>query len=112
MSRRKGPEPFFRADRGLWYVQVRGKQHNLGRDEDEARRQWHNLMSHSDPIPKANDGSPFVVALTDEFLTWNESHRALRTLLWYKEYMTSFVVSMKSPVTFSASQLKPGSVSV
>ena len=34
MSRSNGPEPFFRADRGLWYVQVHNKQHNLGRDED------------------------------------------------------------------------------
>lgn len=24
------PKPFFRQNRGLWYVQVRGKQHNLG----------------------------------------------------------------------------------
>lgn len=107
MSRRKGPEPFFRADRGLWYVQVGGKQHNLGRDEEEARRRWHALMSRPEPVPTARNGSPLVVAVIDEFLTWNESHRAPRTLGWYKEYMTSFVASLPAPETFPVSDLKP-----
>lgn len=107
MSRRKGPEPFFRSDRRLWYVQVAGKQHNLGRDEEEADRKWHALMSRPDRIPTAMDGSPLVVSVIDEFLTWNESHRAARTLVWYKEYLTSFVASLTSPETFSVIELKP-----
>jgi hypothetical protein len=32
------PKPFFRHDRRLWYVQVNGRQHNLGRDRDAAFR--------------------------------------------------------------------------
>ena len=69
MSRRNGPEPFFRADRGLWYVQFAGKQHNLGRDKAEAGRRWHALMARPEPVPKGRDGSPLVGAAIDEFLT-------------------------------------------
>jgi hypothetical protein len=36
--------PFFRQDRGLWYVQIHGKQHNLGRDQDSAFRKYHDLI--------------------------------------------------------------------
>jgi hypothetical protein len=32
------PKPFFRAPRGLWYVQIDGRQVNLGPDTD-----WHDL---------------------------------------------------------------------
>ena len=38
------PKPFFRQSRGLWYVQVGGKQINLGHDRDAAFRQYHALM--------------------------------------------------------------------
>ena len=29
-------KPFFRRDRGLWYVQLNGRQINLGPERDEA----------------------------------------------------------------------------
>ena len=32
----KFPKPFYRADRGLWYVQLDGKQIKLGPDRDNA----------------------------------------------------------------------------
>ena len=34
------PKPFFREARGLWYVQVDGKQINLGADREAAFRQY------------------------------------------------------------------------
>ena len=39
------PKPFFRAPRGLWYVQLDGRQVNLGPDRDEAFRRYHDLMA-------------------------------------------------------------------
>jgi hypothetical protein len=30
------PKPFFRKSRGLWYVQIDGKQHNLGPHQADA----------------------------------------------------------------------------
>ena len=44
------PKPFFRDDRGLWYVQIEGKQHNLGRDKGEAFRRYHLLMQAPKPV--------------------------------------------------------------
>lgn len=35
------PKPFFRKGRNRWYVQLRGKQINLGPDKEEAFRQYY-----------------------------------------------------------------------
>ena len=35
----------FSAPRGLWYVQLDGKQDNLGPDREEAFRRYHDLMA-------------------------------------------------------------------
>ncbi len=29
------PKPFFKKSRSAWYVQLNGRQHNLGPDEDK-----------------------------------------------------------------------------
>ena len=42
------PKPFFRKDRGLWYVQ-REKQINLGPDRDTAFRQYGELIAKPRP---------------------------------------------------------------
>ena len=52
------PKPFFRGDRGLWYVQLNGKQHNLGREKDDAFRRYHQLMQAPTPVAS-------TLALTD-----------------------------------------------
>ena len=38
------PKPFFRASRKLWYVQLNGRQINLGRDKDEAFKKFTNFL--------------------------------------------------------------------
>jgi hypothetical protein len=40
------PKPFFRKPRGLWYVQISGKQVNLGPDQDAAFRRYHELLAN------------------------------------------------------------------
>lgn len=107
MSRRNGPEPFFREDRGLWYVQLRGKQHNLGRDRDEAFRRWHTLMSAPEPLAESDLGEVLLVSVVDEFLAWTKQRRAERTYTWYRKYMEMFVASLPDPENFPVSQLKP-----
>ncbi len=37
MSKKNGPEPFFRPKKNRWYVQLGTKQVNLGPDEQLAR---------------------------------------------------------------------------
>jgi hypothetical protein len=39
------PKPWFRASRGVWYVELQSKQHNLGPDQEAAFRTYHELMA-------------------------------------------------------------------
>lgn len=98
------PMPFFRAPRGLWYVQLDGKQLNLGPDRDEAFRRYHALMGrpHDDPRPVAGESA---VAVLDAFLDWCEKHRAPRTYDWYRDYLESFARTLARGL--AASELRP-----
>ena len=86
----KFPKPFFRAPRGLWYVQLDGKQINLGAERDAAFAAYHELMARPRPShrPVATDS---VAVVLDAFLDWCRHHRAPRTFQWYREYLQSFV---------------------
>src|SRR5260221_144326 len=46
------PKPFFRKDRGLWYVQLHGTQHNLGPHQDKAFKKYHELMTRPAAIQR------------------------------------------------------------
>ena len=52
------PKPFFRAPRGLWYVQIDGRQVNLGPDRDEAFRRYHDLMARGRDAPNRRLATP------------------------------------------------------
>lgn len=102
------PKPFFRANRGLWYVQISGKQVNLGPDEPVAFKAYHALMQQRDKeptAPAASTGRQLVVVLIDEFLDWCEKHRAPDTYRWYKDRLNSFVATIDT--TLTADHLKP-----
>lgn len=83
------PKPFFRASRGLWYVQIAGKQHNLGPDEDAAFKAYHELMSKppEKPVVVATQS---VVAVVDAFLDYVSLHRSRDTYRWYKDRLDLF----------------------
>ena len=40
----KFPKPFFVKSRGIWHVQIQGRQYNLGPDEPEAWKRYHEMM--------------------------------------------------------------------
>ncbi len=84
------PKPFFRENRCLWYVQVDGKQINLGADRETAFRQYHQLMQQ--PAQTATSTAAVSVAsIVDAFLDWSQKHQAERTYSRYGEYCQSFV---------------------
>ncbi|TXT35843.1 MAG: hypothetical protein FD138_1193 [Planctomycetota bacterium] len=83
------PKPFFREARGLWYVQVDGKQINLGVDREAAFCQYHQLMQQ--PQNATSTASVSVASIVDAFLDWSQKHRAFRTYRRYLEYCQSFV---------------------
>lgn len=83
------PKPFFRKSRKLWYVQIDGKQINLGPDEELAFLKYHQLMGQPKKRPVARDDSlPFII---DAFLEWVQKHRAADTYEWYRCRLQRFV---------------------
>ncbi len=73
------PKPLFRADRGLWYVQHGGCQHNLGVERDAAFRRYHELLRAHEPVT-----GRLVVGVIDGFLDWCAKHRATRTCVGHR----------------------------
>jgi len=97
------PKPFFRKPRGLWYVQLRGKQINLGPDREAAFQRYHELLAAPKEGPIVTDSSQ-VVALCDVFLEWVKKHRAAATYEWYRYRLQRFVSHYPE---LSISELKP-----
>ncbi len=76
------PKPWFRPSRGMWYVTLKGKQHNLGPDRDAAFDFYKELIS----CPVEEEVKPdSVLSIFDLFLDWTMKHRAPRTFDWYQE---------------------------
>jgi integrase len=102
------PKPFFRPARGLWYVQIEGKQQNLGSDQVAAFKAYHALMQQRDESPKPAIpvfAKQLVVVVMDAFLDWCEKNRAADTYIWYKERLNSFCKTIDAAMTID--QLKP-----
>jgi integrase len=96
------PKPFFRSDRGLWYVQLRGRQHNLGVNRDDAFRRYHELMRAPEPV-----ASQLVVGLIDGFLDWCSKHRSPRTYEGHKWHLQRFINQLPDAASMTVDRLKP-----
>jgi integrase len=93
------PQPYFRSQRGTWCVQLDGKQITLGRDKNEAFREYHRLMLNrgeaSPPTAVQQPDALLVATALDQFLDWlhcrvAEGTKAERTYTWYRKYLQSF----------------------
>ncbi len=96
------PKPFFRQDRGLWYVQVRGRQHNLGSQRDAAFHKYHELMQAPEPV-----ASQLVVGIIDGFLDWCSKRRAPRTYEGHRWHLQRFVDQLPDADRMVVDDLKP-----
>ena len=85
---KKFPKPWYRPSRGLWYVTNRGKQQNLGPDQEEAFRRYHELMAR--PAETTRPPAAAVLVITDKFLEWCRQHRAHETYEWYRWRLQEF----------------------
>lgn len=86
------PKPFYRKPRRRWYVEIDGKQINLGPDRDEAFQQYHELMASPEPVVfKPADSAYPVAMLCDRFLEWVQTHRAEPTYEGYLYRLQRFV---------------------
>jgi integrase len=93
------PKPFYRNQTRSFYVQLDGRQINLGPDEAEAYRRWHLLMAGAneavieamnEPIDKPQ--AITVQQLVKRYLGWQDGQSKLkpRTKEWYKSHLKSF----------------------
>jgi hypothetical protein len=102
------PKPFFRASRGVWYVQIDGKQINLGPDKHAAFKAYHAQMQQRVETPitiHPTAAKLLVVVIVDEYLDWCEKHRAPDTYRWYKDRLESFCKTIEA--TLTVDQLRP-----
>jgi len=88
-------KPFFRKDRGLWYVQLDGRQINLGPERGPAFEQYKQLLADREKAPPKREAGS-VALVCDKFLDWlgnrvEEGTKAPKTFRWYRRYLQSFV---------------------
>ncbi len=102
------PKPFFRPARCLWYVQLAGKQINLGPDRDAAFERYHELMTdfrrRGHIAPTSPSPPLFVVEVIDKFLDWVHIHRSPDTFEWYRYRLQRFAEKHR---TLTISDLRP-----
>jgi integrase len=98
------PKPYFLTSRGIWKVQIQGKQHNLGSDEAEAFRTYHKLMAAPVSAPEPVAVATSLVSVLDTFLGWCKENRAPDTYEWYRWRLELF--SRHVGTSLTASQLK------
>lgn len=83
------PKPWYRESRGVWYVTLYGKQHNLGSDREAAFARYRELISaQKQPVVVAGES---VACVIDRFLDWAQKHRARGTYEWYRDRCQSFL---------------------
>jgi hypothetical protein len=123
------PKPFFRAPRNSWYVEIDGRQRNLGRHPDhlpppkKRNGEWdppreildayrREMARSGEPriLPMTPGQGPPVVAVLDAFLEWlakrvQEGRKGQRTYDWHRDYLQSFVEFI--PPLLSSDQLAP-----
>src|SRR5581483_10965692 len=110
MSKKNGPEPFFRPKKNRWYVEIGGKHVNLGPDEKQAWVRWHQIMGGADPRPHnshTNPSGPLVWKVIDLFVGWCHRHRHGRTAEWYQKHVEDFLNSLPDRHTITVAELKP-----
>lgn len=83
-----GPsKPWFRKDRGAWFVTIDGHRHNLGPNRTRAMHKFHELKAQTQRRAVSTD---LVVAVCDAFLDWCQKHRAPQTYGWYQSRLQRF----------------------
>ncbi len=96
------PKPFFVKARGVWRVQIEGRQYNLGPHKDAAFRRYHELMQ----APKTV-ASELVVGVIDGFLEWCQKHRSKRTYDGHLWHLQRFVRQLPDAASMTVDELKP-----
>jgi integrase len=95
------PKPFFKEGRGVWYVEIDRRQHNLGPDKEAAFARYHELMRNR---PKPVDRMT-AIGIVRTFFDWVQTNTSSRTVEWYERHLNVFIEAL--PATLPVSRLKP-----
>lgn len=111
------PEPFFKASRSTWYVEIDRRQINLGHHPEgyppprKGKSGWnapepilqkfHELMAKK-PEQLADNS---LVAICKKYLDWVQDNRDPETYVWYERHLDHFVNDI--PRGLLVSQLRP-----
>lgn len=102
-------QPFYRSSRRLSYVQLDGKQINLGPDEKEAWRRYHGMMTaRGVEVEVAPVDASLCVVVVDQFLGWVEKRKSPRTYEWYRRHLRNLAAAI--PRSLAVADLKPNHV--
>lgn len=81
-------KPWYRKQTKSWYLELHGKQINLGKDKDDAFREYHHIMVAEGHVkPKADPG---LATVFDLFLDHAQKHTAPDTFGWYRSFLQGF----------------------
>lgn len=97
------PSVWYWKARKKYYTTINGKRIPLSGNKKEAEQKFYELMAASPSDLDRNS----VIAILDDFLTWNYENRAKRTADRYKDFCADFC---KSYGTVVVSQLTPAHV--
>lgn len=79
-------KPYFKASHQAWYVNLHGKPHRLGTNEEEAWQEYHRLMTGEEPVTSKTT----VAAILERYLQWTKENRSAGTLDFYTRHLRSF----------------------
>ena len=86
------PKPFYRKARRRWYVEIDGRQINLGPNREDAFQSYHQLMASPElQIPSTQESALLVAVLCDRYLGWVQTNRAEPTYEGYRYRLQRFV---------------------
>ncbi|MEZ6140806.1 MAG: tyrosine-type recombinase/integrase [Zavarzinella sp.] len=100
-------KPWYRQDRKAWFVNIRGKRHNLGPNKKAAFKLFHELMlksEESQPLPAKTIS---IAMVFDKFLEWCQLNRSRATYVAYRYYQQSFLDSLGATCLQPADSLRP-----
>src|SRR5262245_27896525 len=105
--RKQNREPFWRSDRGCYYVQHGTRQVRLSPDKDEAWRLWHEFMARPPEQPASATAPDARTALevVDLFLDWCQKNRDRLTYEAYRRRLQNLTDAI--PATLPHGELKP-----
>jgi integrase len=98
---------WFRKQNKTWYVEIEGKQHNLGKDKKEAQKLFNKLMVERDENKPIQTQGLLAYDVACKFIVWCRNHRSERTTDSYKDHLIKFFDWLPNGKSMLASDLKP-----